>query len=152
MDTIPLTLLQDSLTHHTQIRGGLDQKASFLTAISGALFGFSIGHLDEPRFLALMIGALLTVILSVLAVFLPTRSTPKGSGSLICWWGFPGKTYEAYRQAMGSVIASDDATREEYMKEIWTLVNHSIKPKSRYLRLASYTFLLGLVASVALSF
>ncbi len=147
MEQDSINLLRDSLTQHYNLRNALDQKASFLSALSGIIFGLSIGHLEKPYFLILAISSFLTVFVSILAVFLPFRRI-KGRFSLICWWGFLGQDFEQYKRGLNDVFVSRERTAEEYMREIWNLGNYSLKPKSKILKFASVILISGLLGAI----
>lgn len=148
MPTPRIDVLQDSLRHQLEIKKGLEQKASFLTALSGVMVGFSVGRLDGLEFRVLAVTGFLTVVLSILSVFLQYRG-PGGRGSLLCWWGFPRKEAD-YRQSLNKVLENETKIVGEYEKEIWALSAYSIRPKTNLLTMASTVLLGGLVVSFIL--
>ncbi len=152
MEQDSINFLRDSLTHHRSLKNSLDQKASFLVAISGIIFGLSVGRLQELHFLALAIASFLTVVLSILVTFLPFRGKMKGKFGMMCWWGFSDKNLEEYEKELKKSLDSDEKITHEYAKEIWSLVNNSLKPKTRILKWASFILLLGLLGGFILFF
>ncbi|MFH1367178.1 MAG: hypothetical protein ABIH38_04305 [Patescibacteria group bacterium] len=93
MEKISFDFLKESLRHQLELKKSLEQKASFLTALAGVLFGLSVSRLDQRQFLVLAIGSFLTVCLTVMAVFMPFRGKIKENKSLVCWWGFAEKNF-----------------------------------------------------------
>jgi len=152
MDQNSISFLRDSLNHHHNLRNGLDQKASFLVGVAGIIFGLSISHLDKLNFLVLAICSFAAFFLSILAVFLPFRGKIKERFSLMCWWGFSDKNLEQYEKELREVFASEEKIAQEYMREIWNLMNYSIKPKTLILKWASFILILGLLAGFVLFF
>ena len=147
-----LNLLRDSLTLHNSLRSSLDQKASLLVAITAVIFGLSVIRLDSVNFLVLAICSFVTLVLAIFVVFLPFRGKRNERFSLLCWWGFAKKDFDQYKKGLNDVFASDDTIANEYMREIWTLMHYSIKPKSKILRLASFILVFGLLTGFILSF
>jgi len=80
-----INFLRDSLIHHRDIKNALDQKASFLVAVSGVIFGLSVGRLQEIQFLVLALSSFFSVLLSVLVIRLPFRGITKEKLGLMCW-------------------------------------------------------------------
>jgi hypothetical protein len=152
MDQNSISFLRDSLNHHHSLRSGLDQKASFLVGIAAIIFGLSVGHLDQLNFLILAICSFVTVFLAILVVFLPFRGKIKERFSLMCWWGFSNKNLEQYEKELEEIFVSEEKIAKEYMREIWNLMNYSIKPKTLILKWASFILILGLLAGFGLFF
>ena len=152
MNQNSINFLRDSLNHHHSLRSGLDQKASFLVGITGIIFGLSISHLDQLNFLVLAICSFVAFFLSILAVFLPFRGKIKERFSLMCWWGFSNKNLVQYEKELEETFISEEKIAKEYMREIWNLVNHSIKPKTLILKWASFILIFGLLAGFVLFF
>jgi len=152
MEKISFDFLKESLRHQLELKKSLEQKASFLTALAGVLFGLSVSRLDQGQFLVLAIGTFLTVLLTVTAVFMPFRGKIKGGKSLICWWGFAEKNFEEYKNSLANVFQSEEKIAEEFEKEIWNLSEYSLKPKTKLLAFASFFLIAGLVLSFALFF
>lgn len=152
MEQKSIKFLQDSLIHHRSLKNSLDQKASFLVGVSGIIFGLSVGRLQEAQFLLLAISSFLTVFLSVLVTFLPFRGKLKEKFGLMCWWGFSDKSFDQYKDLLNKTLDSDEKIAQEYMKEIWSLVNYSIKPKTKFLKWASLILILGLLGGFILFF
>lgn len=152
MNENTITFLRDSLNHHYNIRNSLDQKASFLVAISAIIFSLSVGHLEEVQFLILAITSFFAVFLSIMVTFMPFRRRSKKGFGLMCWWGFSDKEFDHYDGGLEEVFSSDERIAQEYKKEIWNLVNYSIKPKTQILKVASLILLCGLVGGFALFF
>lgn len=150
MDDHSINFLRDSLSHHYSIRGSLDQKSSFLVAISAIIFSVSLSCLNELPFLILGISSFLTVVLSIMVTFLPFKGRKKKWHGLMCWWGFSGKDSKQYEEELRKAFLSDEATAKEYATEIWNLANYSLKPKSKILKVASLVLLSGLVIGFAL--
>lgn len=148
-----INFLRDSLTHHRSLKSSLDQKASFLVGVSGIIFGLSIGRLEEAQFLVLAITSFLAVFLSILVVFLPFRGKIKPEErSLMCWWGFSDRDFNQYESGLNEVLASNEKIAKEYEKEIWSLVNYSLKPKTKFLKLASFILILGFLGGFVMFF
>jgi hypothetical protein len=152
MDQNSLGFLRDSLSHHHNLRSGLDSKASFLVGVAGVIFGLSVNHLKELNFLVLAICSFIAFFLSILAVFLPFRGKIKERFSLMCWWGFTDKDLRQYEDELRKVFDSEEKIIQEYMREIWNVVNYSIKPKTLILKWASFVLILGLLAGFVLFF
>jgi hypothetical protein len=152
MNQNSIIFLRDSLNHHYNLRAALDQKASFLVGVSAIIFGLSIARLDKLNFLVLAICSFITVFLTILVVFLPFRGKLKEKLSLMCWWGFSNKNLNQYKDGLNNVFASDEKIAEEYSREIWNLVNYSLKPKTLILKWASFILILGLFSGFALFF
>ena len=147
-----MTFLRDSLSHHYTLRNALDQKASFLSALAGVIFGLSISHLSELHFLVLAVASFLTVFISIMIVCLPYRGKISNKFGLLCWWGFLGKDFDEYKGALDRVFSSEENIAEEYEREIWNLANYSLKPKSKLLKLSSFILIIGLLAGFVLFF
>ncbi|MFA5107351.1 MAG: hypothetical protein WC497_03435 [Patescibacteria group bacterium] len=147
-----LNLLRDSLTLHNSLRSSLDQKASFLVAITAVIFGLSVIRLDSVNFLVLAMCSFVTLVLAIFVVFLPFRGKRNERFSLLCWWGFVKKDFGQYKKELTGVFASDDTIANEYMQEIWTVMQYSIKPKSKILKIASFILVFGLLTGFILSF
>lgn len=152
MEQKSIKFLRDSLVHHRSLKNSLDQKASFLVAIAGVIFGLSIGRLDEIHFLVLAVASFLAVLLSIIITFLPFRGKLKGKFGLMCWWGFSNKSFEEYEAELKKSLVSDEKIAQEYAKEIWGLANYSLKPKTRILKWASIILILGLLGGFVLFF
>jgi len=151
MEQSSINFLRDSLTHHRDIKNALDQKASFLVAVSGVIFGLSVGRLHEIQFLVLAISSFFTVLLSVLIIRLPFRGITKEQLGLICWW-FSDKSFDEYKDGLDKILNSDEKIAQEYVKEIWNLANYSLKPKGKLLKWATYILVLGLLGAFMLFF
>ncbi|MDD5341886.1 MAG: hypothetical protein PHH01_00010 [Patescibacteria group bacterium] len=147
-----INLLRDSLTLQNSLRGSLDQKASFLVGIAAVIFGLSMIRIEASNFLVLAISSFITLVMAITVVFLPFRGKRKERLSFICWWGFSDKGLEEYEDKLKKVFDSDDKMAEEYMREIWTMTNYSIKPKSKILKFASFILVFGLLIGFVLSF
>ena len=146
-----INFLRDSLTHHRELKKSLDQKASFLSALAGVIFTISIGRLDEVQYLVLAVSSFLSALLSILVVFLPFRGKVKDRG-LMCWWGFADKNIDQYKDQLNKVLFADKEVPEEYIKEIWSLANNSLKPKTKLLKWASLILIFGFLAGFVLFF
>lgn len=151
MEQNSINFLRDSLIHHRDIKNALDQKASFLVAVSGVIFGLSAGRLQEIQFLVLAISSFFTILLSVLIIRLPFRGIKREELGLMCWW-FSDKSFDQYKDELNEVFASDEKISQEYMKEIWNLANYSLKPKSKLLKWASSVLVSGLLGAFILFF
>jgi len=152
MDQNSINFLRDSFNHHRDLTDDLDRKASFFLALAGVIFALSVSRIEEAPFLVIAMTGILVVILSVLVIRLPYRGKVKEKFSLMCWWGFDGKSYEEYKEEINKVFGSDQAIVEQYQKEIWNLANYSIKPKSLLLKWASYVLVAGLFIGFILLF
>lgn len=152
MDQNAISFLRDSLGHQHNMRNSLDSKASFLLAVAGVVFGLSIAKLEEIQFVVIALTSFVTIILTVLAVFLPYRGKIKEKGSLLCWWTMLGKKFEDYRKEAQQVLNSEEKITDEYLKEIWNLANYSLKPKSLLLKWASLILTAGLLLGFILFF
>lgn len=152
MEQNSINFLRDSLIHHHDVRNSLDRKASFVLAIAGVVFAFSIVQLEKVQYFIIAVTSFITIILSVLILCLPYRGKIKGKFGLMCWWGFSGKSFEQYSDELNKVFVSDERIIEEYKKEIWNLANHSLKPKSELLKWASYILVVGLFVGFVLFF
>lgn len=152
MDQSSINFLRDSLTYHHDVRNSLDRKASFLLALAGVIFVFSIVQLDKIQYFIIAVSSFITIILSVLVLCLPYRGKIKEKFGLMCWWGFSGKSFEQYSNELNKVFVSDEKIIEEYKKEIWNLANYSLKPKSELLKWASYILVVGLLIGFVLFF
>lgn len=152
MEQNSLNFLRDSFVHHRSLRSSLDQKSSFLVGVSGIIFGLSVGHLDKIHFLVLAIISFLTVLLSISATFLPFRKNIKQKFGSMCWMGFSDKSFDEYKEELNKVFASDEKIAHEYMQEIYSLANYSIKLKIKLLKWASMILILGLLAGFILFF
>jgi hypothetical protein len=151
MEQNSINFLRDSLIHHRDIKNALDQKASFLVAVSGVIFGLSVGRLQEAQFLVLAISSFFTVLLSVLIIRLPFRGITKEEFGLMCWW-FSDKSLDQYKDELNEIFTSDEKISQEYIKEIWNLANYSLKPKGKLLKWASSILVLGLLGGFILFF
>lgn len=152
MDQNSINFLRDSLLHNRDIRNGLDQKASIILGLSGVIFTLSIGSLEKLQFLVLAITSFFAALLSIFAIFLPFRRQTKNRFSLICWLGFLFKNFDDYKREVYSAFESEEKTSQEYMKEIWSLANYSLKPKTKLLKWASSILTLGLLMAFVLFF
>ena len=94
----------------------------------------------------------LTVLLSISATFLPFRRHAKEKFGSMCWLGFSDRSFNQYKDELDEVFASDEKMAEEYMKEIYSLANYSIKLKVKYLKWASIILIIGLFAGFISSF
>lgn len=151
MNPNAINALRDSLTLQNSLRAALDQKASFLVAIAAAVFAFSVIRMDTLNFQVLAACSFVTLVFAVFVVFLPFRGKRTERFSLLCWWGIKDKDFNQYRTEIKQVLASDETIIEEYTREIWTLTEYSIRPKSRILKWASFVLVLGLLAGFVLS-
>jgi len=147
-----MIFLRDSLSHHYELRNALDQKASFLSALAGVIFGLSVSHLGDLRFLVLAVASFLTVFISIMIVCLPYRGKISNKLGLLCWWGFLGKNFNEYKDELDKVFSSEENIAEEYKREIWNMANYSLKPKSKLLKLSSFILIFGLLAGFVLFF
>ena len=152
MDQNTITFLRDSLSHHNNLRSGLDNKASFLVGVAGVIFGLSVNRLHELNFLVLAVCSFIAFFLAILAVFLPFRGKIKERFSLMCWWGFADKNLQEYEKELRVIFDSEEKIIQEYMREIWNVVNYSIKPKTAILKWASFVLVIGLLAGFVLFF
>jgi len=152
MDINSMSFLRDSLSHHYELRNAMDQKASFLSALAGVIFGLSVSHLRDLHFLILAIASFFTVFISIMIVCLPYRGKITNKLGLLCWWGFLGKNFKEYQDELDKVFSSEKNIAEEYELEIWNLANYSLKPKSKLLKLASFILIFGLLAGFVLFF
>ena len=151
MEQNSINFLRDSLAHHRDTKNSLDQKASFLVAVSGIIFGLSVGRLQEVQFLVLAISSFFTIFLSILIIRLPFRGITKEKIGLMFWW-FLDKSFDQYKRELDEVFTSDEKISQEYIKEIWNLANYSLKPKSRLLKWASFILVFGLLGGFVLFF
>lgn len=152
MNDKAINFLRDSLVHHRDLKNALDQKASFLLALSGVIFSLSVGRLEKMQFLVLAAGSFITVILAIFVVFLPFRGKIKEKFGLMCWWGFSNKNFNQYKDELNRVFNSDEEISTEYMKEIWNLTNYSLKPKTKILKWASFILVVALLLAFILFF
>lgn len=146
MTSSQIHFLKDTLAHHHQMRDALDNKASFLLGISGVIFVLSIVYLERIGFLVITITSLVTCLFSIWTVSFPFRKTKKKAFGLMCWWGFEKMGLEEYTKEIEKTLESDKAITREYLKEIYALSKHSLKPKSSMIRLASFILTVGLIA------
>lgn len=147
-----INFLRDSLTLHNSLRSSLDQKASFLVGIAAVIFGLSVIRIEAVNFLILSLCSFFTLVLAIMVVFLPFRGKRKERSSFMCWWGFSKTDFEEYKNGLNNIFGADDKISEEYMREIWILAHHSIKPKSLILKIASSILVLGLLLGFITSF
>jgi hypothetical protein len=152
MEQNSINFLHDSFIHHRDLTDALDRKASFFLAISGVIFALSISRLGEIQFLVIAISSLLSLIFSVLVIRLPYRGKIKEKFGLMCWWGFADKSLGQYKDEIGQILGSDEKIIEEYKKEIWSIANYSLKPKTILLKWTSYILVAGLLIGFILFF
>lgn len=145
MNDHSINFLRDSLNHHYGIRGSLDQKSSFLVAISAVIFSVSIIRISEIAFLVLAITSFIAVLLAIMVTFLPFTGRKKKWHGLMCWWGFKEKDFNQYEQELKKAFLSDEDIAKEYMTEIWNLANYSLKPKTKILKIVSSILSSGLI-------
>ena len=152
MNQNSINFLRDSLTHHRDLKNGLDRKASFLLGISGVIFALSVGLLQEIQFLILAISSFLAAFLSILVIRSPFRRGVKKKFGLMCWWGFSDKSFEEYKEGINKVFTSEEKISHEYMREIWNLTNFSLKPKTKLLNSATIILISGFLIGFMLFF
>lgn len=152
MNQNSINFLRDSLIHHRDLKNAIDRKASFLLGISGVIFTLSIAQLQEIQFLVLAISSFLAAFLSILVICSPFRGGVRKKFGLMCWWGFSNKNFEEYRDELNRIFSSEERISQEYMKEIWNLVNYSLKPKTKLLNRASLILIFGFLIGFILFF
>lgn len=148
MDEKIFNYLRDSLAHNRDVKNALDNKASLLLAISGAIFTLSIANINRPTFTTLAIFMAAVIMLCVWSVFLPQRDKTKVKKGFFCWWGYDMKNFDEYKNNLNEIFAQPDKILDEYETEIWNIVNFSIKLKTKTLKAASLLFVAGVLISL----
>ena len=142
-----LDFLKTSLGHQMFFHNALDQKASWLLGISGVIFVLSLSYLNLIGFKIMAIFSLIAALANIWVISFPFRHERSSSFSFLCWKGIKRMTLEDYQKEAKRIFKSDKKIADEYYKEIHSLVEHSIKPKSRLIRLGSLLLTLGFVIS-----
>lgn len=141
-----IDFLKTALHHQIFIHDSLDRKASWLLGISGVLFVLSLSRLDTPGFEIIIVFTLLSALFNIWAISFPFKYERRKCFSFLCWKGIRRLSFEEYKKEAASILADEPRMIKEYDKEIYSLSEYSIKPKSRLIRWASLCLTIGLIA------
>jgi hypothetical protein len=137
--------------------GQADMKASILigacsVSITGALIGSSVVW---PGALYSMAGfSVVALVLAVAAVAPgPMHQSPEGGGKLMYVGHFVHLEPDEFLRRWAAMAKADEDLYRIVVRDLWTLGLHLVRSKYRYLRLAYYSFLIGMIsASVLVAF
>jgi hypothetical protein len=141
-----LDFLKTALNHQIFIHNSLDSKASWLLGISGVLFVLSLSHLDLPVFKWIAVFSLLSALFNIWAISFPFKYERRQGFSFLCWKGFRRLNFVEYQKEADAIIGDEQRMIIEYEKEIHSLSEHSIKPKSRLIRWGSVCLTISFIA------
>lgn len=149
-------MLRQTRWHHAQLSSMADVKANMLLTMSSVVVTLCLPHvLKEPFQLPLfiLIGfCLITIGLAAYAVMpkipllprlgrAPDVMSPKFN--LLFFGDFTRLTYDEFRDAMEDVMNDPSRTYEAQVRELYTLGIFLVTKKYRYLRLAYFSFMVG---------
>ena len=156
-------LIRQTRMHHQQLSVMADSKANMLITISSLVITLAVPLLLQPSLrwtaLALMISGLITVLLASYAI-MPKQMTgkankrlPGGDPSNILFFGhFVHMSYEEYEAEWEQLLNDPSLAYQAQVKEIYGLGRYLAAYKYHYLRLAYFSFLIGLLLAVSLVF
>ncbi|HEY4245658.1 MAG TPA: Pycsar system effector family protein [Lacunisphaera sp.] len=157
-------LLQQTRVHHMQLSSMADLKANMLLTMSSIIITLAVprvlveGKLQWPLVM-LIVFSLITILLAAYSVMpkLPfwsrkkTAAAPDAKSShfnLLFFGDFSGMDYSHFVAEMEAAMNEPSRVYELQVREIYILGNFLAHTKYRYLRLAYFTFICGLLTSV----
>jgi hypothetical protein len=156
-------MMRQTRFHHVQLSSMADVKANMLLTMSSVVISLSVPHIFNSDFrwpLLLLTGfCLLTVSLAAYAVMpkLPISPTDESAPdihspqfNLLFFGDFKRLDFKAFEDAMEEVMNDPSRTYEAQVRELYTMGVYLATKKYRYLRLAYFSFIIGLFASVIL--
>ncbi len=149
--------------HHVQLSSMADLKANMLLTMASVVITLSVPHIFKPAFkwplLVLIGGCLVTVALAAYAV-MPKVPLSSKSGSppdvrnasfnLLFFGDFTRLSYAEFEAAMEEMMNDHSRAYEMQVRELYTLGTFLAAKKYRFLRLAYFSFIAGMLASSAL--
>lgn len=153
-------LILQTRAHHGQLSSMADVKASTLITLSSVLLTLSVPRVqregDHWALVVLMIFSLVTILLAAYAA-MPKyegrkRHVALGKGppphfNVLFYGHFSELSYDVFKKEMEVVLNDPDLSYEAQLREIHSMGVYLADTKYRYLRLAYFTFMLGLTGS-----
>ena len=154
-------LILQTRAHHGQLSSMADVKANTLITLSSVLLTLSVPRVqrdgDHWALVVLMIFSLVTILLASYAA-MPKYEGRKSRAAVVkgekphfnvLFYGhFSELSYEDYKNAMEVVLKDPDLSYEAQLREIHSMGVFLAHTKYRFLRLAYFAFMLGLITSL----
>ena len=149
-------MLRQTRWHHAQLSSMADIKANMLLTMSSVVITLCVPHVLKETFqlsLLVLIGfCLITIGLAAYAVMPKIPLLPRlgrapdvrnPTFNLLFFGDYTRLTYDEFREAMEEVMNDPSRTYEAQVRELYTLGVFLVKKKYRFLRLAYFSFIIG---------
>ncbi|MEP6663410.1 MAG: Pycsar system effector family protein [Verrucomicrobiota bacterium] len=157
-------LLRCTRWHHVQLSAMADTKANILLTMSAVVITLSAPHISRSDFqwpfLALIVFSLITIMLAAYAVMpkfpfwrkknLPPPDIHSSDFNILFFGDFLRLNYQQFEEEMGDILNDPSKVYEVQVREVYILGRFLAKQKYRFLRLAYFSFITGLVLSFLL--
>lgn len=153
-------LLRQTRAHHVQLSAMADAKANMLLTVAAVVSTLAVSYLQRPPFrlaaAVLIVFSTMTVVLAVYAA-MPKLSLPlrrgrgrapeRGDFNLLFFGDFLHLTQEEFERAWEEVLADPARAYQVQVREVYVMGRYLARKKYRYVRLAYFSFLTGILAS-----
>ena len=153
-------MIRQTRAHHVSLSEMADKKANMMLTIASLMIPLSTRFLyDERSHLAavtLIAFCILTILMAALAA-MPKIKTGKmldpkfdlneTSSNLLFFGTFTQMDYDAYKDAMESMMNDANAVYEFQIREIYTMGQYLAQKKYRFVRFSYLSFILGVLIS-----
>lgn len=154
--------MRQTRAHHVQLSAMADAKANMLLTVAAVVSTLAVSYLQRPHFrwaAVVLIGfCTLTVVLAIYAA-MPKLNLPIRAGkprdpsdprfNVLFFGDFLHLSQKEYEQAMEEVLNDPSRAYQAQVREVYVLGQYLAQKKYRYVRLAYYSFLTGILASSA---
>jgi len=151
--------LSDILNVHVEQNKMLDNKASFYLGISGVAFALSLTHIISGQFVPQTSGILIIAISTLISSFLciwvirfPLIRDKPHIPHLMYYKAFEKLSVKEYSRRLLETLKDDKKIVDQYAKQIFDLVEQSIKRKYLLIRIISLVLTLGLLIGSIITF
>jgi hypothetical protein len=153
-------MLRQTRVHHMQLSQMADIKANMIMTVASLLVPFSIRYLQTPQFhlaaLTMIVFCVLTVLLSAYAALpkignkkrLENKAVAKTPFFNLLFFGsFSNLEYPEFKEAMIEVMNDHNQAYEVQIREIYIMGRYLDRKKYRFVRLAYFSFIIGVIVS-----